>query len=200
MVHALLREPEWRCGPLKGSDWDNRKAQGMVSPFSPIYSQPGAMTARLERGGPLLGRYIPSRPQTARPHTANEPVQPSDPRPHSARPEWNSDVSLPVGYNVTRAEPVVQLSVRPMSSRGAPPPHPPVVDPQALMDRPRAVTAPAASVSPRRAPAPESLVGIKRVSKGMEDGTFARPAPAPPPHPMGARSPRTAAAAFAHST
>ena len=75
-------------------------------PFSPLHSHTSALTSRIERGGPLLGRIIHS-PRAANIERSRSPSPPPT-RPATARPQWDDSTML--------MAPVLQ-GKRPMSSR-----------------------------------------------------------------------------------
>ena len=83
-------------------------------------------------------------------------------RPYSARPDWNNDVTLPVGYSVTRQSEAPLLASRPASSvstrRGFAVPHPLVEG--GMEGRPPSAVA-GGELSPRRSQPPQSLVEVK---------------------------------------
>jgi len=144
-VHALHREPDWRCTPLKGPGWDTTAAPGFVTPFSPIFARDNALNSRIDRGGPMLGRVIKregafdTSPLPTRPDLLGEarsdlvdhvPRFPPDAlppmsRPHTARPAWNSSTSPRYSALSEPPVPVFPASAalfprRQLSSAGAP--------------------------------------------------------------------------------
>lgn len=107
-VHSLNREPDWRRPLLNGPTWDNSAAPGFAAPFSPMFSRRDALLSRIDRGGPMLGRVIPSRGPDgrivstkpdllgdARNELANAAARGAKlmARPATARPEWNDNTS-----------------------------------------------------------------------------------------------------------
>jgi len=103
-VHSLNREPDWRRPLLNGPTWDNSAAPGFAAPFSPLFSRRDALLSRIDRGGPMLGRIIPSRDPDGRIASTKADLLGDArnqlergaklmARPATARPEWNDNTA-----------------------------------------------------------------------------------------------------------